>query len=226
MGSFLKTVSATFAAGVVCGAGALTALAPVTTNDTAEPGGARPSNAPAVVSATAVPCSKQVWPIMDRRCMRWTAEGWTNASGAPNGAANPELAAAREDDELRTAAKLTSPAQESPSPPAESRRVARTSAAGAPRRVAEASPSARSQTAEHRKKAARKSQLARSRNRDGDDRDHRGYRGYDDRAYGAYRDYDDRARRRTAGAWGDDASDVFARRRVVSRQKPYYYMAN
>jgi len=73
----LKTVSATFAAGVVCGAGALTALAPTTVSETGEPDVGRRDKSPPIVSAIAIPCKEQVWPIMDRRCMRWIAESWT-----------------------------------------------------------------------------------------------------------------------------------------------------
>src|SRR5262245_16591568 len=80
MAHFLKTVSATFAAGVICGAGALIALAPsspapeVQQADKAQPETKMPV---AVVNPASVPCKGQVWPNIDRRCMRWTAEAWT-----------------------------------------------------------------------------------------------------------------------------------------------------
>lgn len=100
MASSLKTASAIFAAGVVCGAGALSALAP-TPNDTTAPAVTRPKP-PAVVTAAVVPCKDQVWPMIDRRCMRWTAEGWTahkadaNSGAGSNGAVDSETGSREE----------------------------------------------------------------------------------------------------------------------------------
>src|SRR5262245_41575451 len=67
MAHFLKTVSATFAAGVICGAGVLVALAPGPASDVPQAekaaDNAQPERAQvAVVSPTSVPCKDQVWP--------------------------------------------------------------------------------------------------------------------------------------------------------------------
>jgi hypothetical protein len=87
MAHFLRTVSATFAAGMVCGAGALIALAPAPVRDVPQADQAQPEKAPppvAVLNQTSIPCKDQVWPNIDRRCMRWTAERWTAKSGGNN----------------------------------------------------------------------------------------------------------------------------------------------
>src|SRR5215813_872586 len=135
MTPFLKTASAMFAAGVVCGAGALSALPP-TPDDTTASTVPRPRPA-AIVTSAAIPCRDQVWPMIDRRCMRWTAEGWTapkadaNNGAGSNGAVNPELSAARASEEPRIVAQAGRPAQDSPSPPVESGSVVRPTTANA-----------------------------------------------------------------------------------------------
>src|SRR5215468_5580154 len=135
MTPFLKTASAMFAAGVVCGAGALSALPP-TPNDTTASTVPRPQPA-AIVTAAAIPCKDQVWPIIDRRCMRWTAEGWTapkadpNRGGGSNGGGSPELLAARASEQPQIVAQAGSSAQDSPSPPVETRGVVRPKTASA-----------------------------------------------------------------------------------------------
>ena len=203
MTPFLKPASAMFAAGVVCGAGALSALAP-TPNDTTASTAPRPQPA-AIVTAAAIPCKQQVWPIIDRRCMRWTAEGWTapkadpNRGAGSNGGVNPEIPAARASEEPLVVAQAGRPAQNSPSPPVESRGVVRPTTGNAHHgRRAVANLSERAQ---HRKKISRKSQVARSRERDGDDRDYWHRRDY---GYQAYDNAGHRQRPRMTGGWRND----------------------
>jgi len=129
---------------------------------------------------------------------------------------NPELPATRAAKQPQTVA-----AQDPPSSPVEPRRVDPPTANAHQRTGTATNVATPSQQAHHRNKAARKSRVARDRNRDGDYRDHWGYQDYD---YRAYRDYNRRERRRTAGAWRDDAawSDFFSSR-PLSRQRPYSY---
>jgi len=219
MTSFPKAASAIFAAGVVCGAGALSALAPTPNDATAS---IAPQPRPtATATAAAIPCKDQVWPIIDRRCMRWTAEGWAapkadpNRSGGSNGGGNPELPA-RASEEPRTVAEAASPAQRAPSPPVESRSVVRPTTANAHQGSrAEANLSERAR-AQHRKKAFRKSQVARSRERDGDHREDWHRRDY---GYQTYRNAGYRERSRITGGWRNDdvGSDFFSGRRSTGR---------
>jgi hypothetical protein len=220
MSSFLKTASAIFAAGVVCGAGALSALAP-TPNDTTASTVPQPKPA-AITTSAAIPCKEQVWPIIDRRCMRWTAEGWTAPKADPNrgagasGGVNPEPPAARAPEEPLIVAQAGRPAQDSPSPPVKSRSVVRPTTANAHQgRRAEANLSERTQ---HRKKAFRKSQLARSRERDGGD--YRDYWHRRDYGYQAYRNASYRERRRITGDLrNDDVGPAFlTERRSIGRR--------
>jgi len=214
MASFMKTASAIFAAGVLCGAGALAALAPTPPNASAEPAIARPKS-PVVTTTAVVPCKEQVWPLIDRRCMKWTAEGWTahkadpNSGAGSNGAVSPELPAARAAEEPRTIAEAGVPAQAAPSPSVESRSITRPTTANA-HQGARAEPKP-AQRAQHRSKVPRKSQVARNRHRDGDYRDSWNQRDY---GYQDYRDYRHRDRRRMTGAARDAASDFFIDRRM------------
>jgi hypothetical protein len=223
MVSFLKTASAIFAAGVVCGAGALSGLAPTSPNGTTEPAIARPDARPessAVVATATVPCWQQVWPIIDRRCMRLAAEGWTDRKADPNsgagssGAVNAEPPAARAAEAAQAVSQAGRPAPESSSPPVESHSVARpttTTAHQGTRAKAKLS-----QQAQHRNKAPRKSQVARSRNHNGDYRDQWDRRDY---SYRAYRDDGYRERGRTIGGWRDDAGSEFVTgRRLIMRR--------
>ena len=214
MASFLKTVSATFATGMLCGAGALIALAPAPVSGTREPGISRPDTSRPIVSATAVPCKDQVWPITDRRCMRWTAEGWTAGNAAangggtePNDTAKTELAAVRAAaEEQRAAAKAAGPKQDSPVESVGAAHPTRTSA-----RHGQAAEAKRSAQSEHRTKTAHKTQVARSRYRDREDRGYRDDWGRQDYGYRAYQAEGYRERRRMTGGWRNDASSDFFR---------------
>ena len=218
MTPFLKTASAIFAAGVVCGAAALSALAP-TPNDAAASTAPQPTPA-AIVTAAAIPCKDQIWPMIDRRCMRWTAEAWTapksdpNRGAGSNGGANPEVPAARASEEPLIVVQAGQPAQDSSSSPVVSRSVVRPTTANAHQgRRAEANLSERAQ---HRKKASRKSKVAHSRERDGDYSDYWHRRDYGNQAY---RNAGYRERPRITGGWrNDDAgTDFFTGRRSSGR---------
>src|SRR5262245_17959251 len=121
MAYFLKTVSATFAAGLICGAGALVALAPGPASEVPQANKAGASTQPdkaqvAVVSPTSVPCKDQVWPAIDRRCMRWTAEAWSGPNnGAETGkAAEPQTTAPKPAAPPTAQAKAQPPQPETP----------------------------------------------------------------------------------------------------------------
>jgi hypothetical protein len=247
MAHFLRTVSATFAAGMVCGAGALIALAPAPVRDVPQADQAQPEKAPppvAVLNQTSIPCKDQVWPNIDRRCMRWTAERWTAKSDGNNDGTesqppvNLETAGAPA-PETRAAAKPAAPpataqAKSAPQPAAqpETRRAetAKTAAPQpAPQPAAQSEPAQQQaaaspagdagpsqQSQQQTKKATRsKSRVARSRERE-NFRDYRDSR--DTRDGRDYRDYRDSGR--MARAWGEDDADYFTTRRVIIRQQP------
>jgi len=246
MAYFLKTVSATFAAGLICGAGALVALAPGPANEVPQANKAGASTQPdkaqvAVVSPTSVPCKDQVWPAIDRRCMRWTAEGWTGKAGEPPGKAaepaapaKPTVPAAAQPKpqtpplaEPRTAAakpaapveapKQTAP-QQAATPAAPQPAQAEAQPAEPPATTAQptasiaADESGATKSVHHAEKAKKPHRTRVARSREHE----REAQYRDNRDY--YRDS-----RRVARAWGDDgSSEVVTRRYIVRPASPFF----
>jgi hypothetical protein len=191
MARFLKTVSATFAAGMICGAGALIAFAPSPVQNTSQPEKAEGSRVPvAITDPAAVPCKDQVWPNIDRRCMRWTAERWS----APAQRAASEAASSGSGG---TEPAKPAPVKE-PSQPAE----AQTTPAQTTGSIAAAEGGTKPSHHAQAKKAARKSRVVRNR-----------YNNEDRRVARAWGDEN--------RGWGGESyvTDFFGARRTVSRPR-------